>query len=442
MKWALRMRVAAMVSVAATCPQSADWEMLYYVNNKYFENSCLHQTATVGVRATVEGRGLPLWRERAVSQRRDTMARSLFDPASLGALRLPNRIIMSSMSRYRSPGGVPTALNASYYAQRATAGLVVTELTAISARGVGWPNTPGIYTEAQIAGWRAVTDAVHRAGGHIFSQLWHCGRNSHPLTQPGGVLPVGPSAILPPGTIRTAEGRKPLPVPHELSADEIAGVVEEYRAAARNALVAGFDGIQVHAGNGFLLDQFLRESANRRTDGTAARRKTAVGSSWKWWRRSAKSGARSALACGSRPPIRQIYHLRDSDPAQLLATALKMLGELRVAYVDVVEGSTTTEPATHELDYPALRRNFAGLYVANNGFSSRAQAERVLASHADLISFGRLFIANPDLPRRLKIGARMNPLNQGELYSPDHRGYTDYPFLEQNNDQNNAIPAP
>ena len=370
------------------------------------------------------------------------MARSLFDPASLGALRLPNRIIMSSMSRDRSPGGVPTALNASYYAQRATAGLVVTKSTAVSARGVGWPNTPGIYSEAQVAGWSIVTDAVHRAGGRIFSQLWHCGRNSHPLTQPGGVLPVGPSAILPPGTIRTAEGRKPLLVPHELSADEMAGIVEEYRAAARNARVAGFDGVQVHAGNGFLLDQFLRDSANRRTDaygGSAQNRcrllVEVVAAVCEIW-----SPERVGVRLSPANPTN--YHLRDSDPAQLLATALQMLGELRIAYVDVVEGSTTTEPATHELDYAALRRSFAGLYVANNGFSSRAHAERALASHADLISFGRLFIANPDLPRRLKIGARMNPLNQDELYSPDHRGYTDYPFLDQNNDQNNATPAP
>jgi N-ethylmaleimide reductase len=370
------------------------------------------------------------------------MARSLFDPAALGALQLPNRIVMSSMSRDRSPSGVPTALNATYYAQRGTAGLVVTESTAVSARGVGWPNTPGIYTEAQVAGWRTVTDAVHRAGGRIFSQLWHCGRNSHPLTQPGGVLPVGPSAVLPPGTIRTAEGRKPLMVPHELSADEIPGIVEEYRAAARNALVAGFDGVQVHAGNGFLLDQFLRDSANLRTDaygGSAQSRcrllvevVAAVSEIW--------SPERVGVRLSPVNPT--IYHLRDSDPSLLLATALTMLGELHVAYVDVVEGSTTTEPATHELDYPALRRFFTGVYIANNGFSSRAQAERVLASHADLISFGRLFIANPDLPRRLKIGARLNPLNQDELYSSDHRGYTDYPFLDHHNDKNNAVPAP
>ncbi|MBR0830018.1 alkene reductase [Bradyrhizobium manausense] len=370
------------------------------------------------------------------------MAKSLFDPAPLGALRLPNRIVMSSMSRDRSPGGVPTALNARYYAQRATAGLVVTESTAISARGVGWPNTPGIYTEAQITGWREVTDAVHRAGGRIFSQLWHCGRNSHPLTQPGGALPLGPSALLPPGTIRTAEGRKPLLVPHELTAGEITGVVEEYRAAARNARTAGFDGVQVHAGNGFLLDQFLRDSANHRTDAYGGSEQNrcrllvevveAISEIW--------SPERVGVRFSPANPTN--YHLRDSDPARLLATALVMLSELRIAYVDVVEGSTTTEPATHDLDYSALRRGFNGIYIANNGFSSRAQAERALAGHADLISFGRLFIANPDLPRRLEIGARMNPLNQDELYSPDHRGYTDYPFLDHNNEQNNAAPAP
>lgn len=370
------------------------------------------------------------------------MARGLFDPVSLGALRLPNRTVMSSMSRDRAPGGVPTALNARYYAQRATAGLVITESTAISARGVGWPNTPGIYTEAQVAGWRAVTDAVHRAGGRIFSQLWHCGRNSHPLTQPDGALPVGPSAILPPGIIRTVEGRKPILVPHELSAGEIAGVVEEYRTAARNACAAGFDGVQVHAGNGFLLDQFLRDSANRRADaygGSAQNRcrllmevVEAVSEIW--------SPERVGVRFSPANPTN--YHLRDSDPAGLLATALATLSELRIAYVDVVEGSTTTEPATHDLDYPSLRRSFAGLYIANNGFSGRAQAERALASRADLISFGRLFIANPDLPRRLEIGARMNSLNQDELYSPDHRGYTDYPFLDHNNGESNATPAP
>ena len=356
--------------------------------------------------------------------------KSLFDPVVLGALRLPSRVIMSSMSRDRSPGGVPTALNATYYSQRASAGLVITESTAVSARGVGWPNTPGIFTDEQVAGWRGVTQAVHGQGGRIFSQLWHCGRNSHPLTQPGGALPVGPSAILPKATVRTAQGRVPLLVPHELTLDEIPGVIEEYRCAARNALAAGFDGVQVHAGNGFLLDQFLRDSSNRRGDaygGSVQNRcrllvevVAAVSEVWG----SDRVGVRLS------PANPTVYGLQDSDPALLLRTALAMLSELRIAYADVVEGSTTSGPPTHALDYSAIRRAFSGPYVANNGFRTLQQAELALQTHADLIAFGRPFIANPDLPLRLETGAPLNPLNEAHLYSPDHRGYTDYPFLD------------
>jgi N-ethylmaleimide reductase len=354
----------------------------------------------------------------------------LFDPATLGPLRLPNRVIMSSMSRDRSPGGVPTALNALYYAQRAGAGLVITESTAVSARGVGWPNTPGIFTDEQVAGWREVTRAVHGQGGRIFSQLWHCGRNSHPLTQPGGALPVGPSAILPNATVRTAQGRVPLLVPHELAADEMPGVIEEYRGAARNALAAGFDGVQVHAGNGFLLDQFLRDSSNRRGDvygGSVQNRcrllVEVVDAVCEVWG-SGRVGVRLSPANPTN------YRLEDSDPALLLRTVLAMLSELRIAYVDVVEGSTTAGPPTHVLDYATIRRAFNGAYVANNGFRTLQQAELTLQTHADLISFGRPFIANPDLPLRLELGAPLNPLDEAHLYSPDHRGYTDYPFLD------------
>ncbi|HSV36769.1 MAG TPA: alkene reductase [Ramlibacter sp.] len=356
--------------------------------------------------------------------------KTLFEPVTLGALRLPNRMVMSSMSRDRSPNGVATSLNATYYAQRASAGLVVTESTAVSARGVGWPNTPGIFTDEQVAGWRGVTEEVHRRGGRIFSQLWHCGRNSHPLTQPGGALPVGPSAILPDATVRTSQGRVPLLVPHELTPNEMPGVIDEYRCAARNALAAGFDGVQVHAGNGFLLDQFLRDSSNRRRDaygGSVQNRcrllhevVQAVCDVWG----SDRVGVRLS------PANPTIYRLEDSDPALLLRTALATLSELRICYVDVVEGSTTTGPATHALDYAAIRPAFKGLYVANNGIRSREQAELALQSHADLVSFGRPFIANPDLPRRLEAGAPLNALNEALLYSPDHRGYTDYPFLD------------
>lgn len=357
------------------------------------------------------------------------VAKSLFDKVEFGSLRLPNRIVMSSMSRDRSPGGVPTALNAQYYAQRATAGLVISESTAVSARGVGWPDTPGIFNDEQIAGWRVVTDAVHAAGGRMFVQLWHCGRNSHPLTQPGGALPVGPSAIDPKATIRTMEGRKPLLVPHELTISEIKEVVDEFRTAAANAKQAGFDGIQVHAGNGFLIDQFLRDSANKRTDvygGTTENRcrlllevVEAVCEIW----------LPHQIGVRFSPANPTIYFLRDSDPGLLMKTALTMLSGRGVCYVDLIEGSTTAEPATHELDYPSLRRCFDGLYIANNEFTSREKAEEALAGHADLISFGRLFIANPDLPCRLWDGQALNPLNKEYIYSPDHRGYTDYPFL-------------
>ncbi len=357
-------------------------------------------------------------------------ATSLFDEVSIGPLRLPSRIVMSSMSRDRSPGGVPTALNAEYYAQRVGAGLIITESTAVSARGFGWPNTPGLFTPEQVTGWRRVTDAVHRRGGRIFTQLWHCGRNSHPLTQPGGVLPVGPSAIDPQATVRTVQGRLALPVPHALTVAEIAGVVEEYRQAAHAAVAAGFDGVQVHAGNGFLLDQFLRDSANHRRDsygGSAENRcrlmlevVDAVCTVW----------GRDRVGVRLSPVNPTHYRLRDSDPARLVQAALCGLSDLQIAYVDVVQGSTTAEPPTAELDYAALRRYFRGLYAANNGFCTRAQAEAALHSHADLVTFGRAFIANPDLPRRLAIGALMNALDPATVYTPDHRGYTDYPFLD------------
>jgi N-ethylmaleimide reductase len=355
---------------------------------------------------------------------------ALFQPITLGALMLPSRIVMSSMSRDRSFGGIPNALNAAYYAQRASAGLVVTESTAVSARGVGWPDTPGIFSTHQVAAWRQVTDAVHRAGGRIYCQLWHCGRNSHPLTQPDGALPVGPSAVLPPGTIRTREGRKPLMVPHALSVAEIEGIVTDYRSAAQNAMAAGFDGVQVHAGNGFLLDQFLRDSANHRTDmygGSPANRCRLMLEVTE-----AVCGVWGADRVGVRlsPTNPSNYMLSDRDPEALMRVALPLLGKLGIAYLDMVEGSTSAAPATHALDYPALRRLFPRCYIANNSFVSLVQAEAALRSHADLVSFGRLFIANPDLPRRLAIGAPLNPLNSSLIYSPDHRGYTDYPFLD------------
>jgi N-ethylmaleimide reductase len=355
--------------------------------------------------------------------------KSLFDRVQFGRQVLTSRIVMSSMSRDRSPRGVPTALNAEYYAQRASAGLIITESTAVSARGLGWPNTPGIFTDEQAAGWRKVTDAVHQRGGRVFSQLWHCGRNSHPLNQPQGAMPVGPSAIIAEATVRTPQGRMPLQVPHELTTSEISGVVAEYRAAANAALASGFDGVQVHAGNGFLLDQFLRDSSNQRRDSYGGNVQNRCRLLVEVVEAVCEVWGEDRVGVRMSPTNPTNYHLSDSNPELLLRTALTALDELKICYVDIVEGSTTSGPATHAVDYAASRRCFSGLYIANNGLRTLEQAEDALRSHADLVSFGRPFIANPDLPRRLQIGAAQTALNETHIYSPDHRGYTDYPYL-------------
>lgn len=353
----------------------------------------------------------------------------LLEPIDFGPYRLPNRVVMSPMTRNRSPGELPNALNAEYYAQRATAGLIISESTAISAEGLGWPETPGIFTDAQQAGWKRVTEGVHRHGGHMFLQLWHCGRNSHPLTQPSGQMPIGPSAVQPFGTVRTREGRLPLQVPRELPVEEVGRLIDDYRAAARRAMAAGFDGVEVHAGNGYLLDQFLRDSSNLRTDaygGSPLNRcrlmlevVAAVKEIW---------GA-DRVGVRLSPTSPSNYQLSDSDPGLLLATALGGLSRLGVCYVAVVEGSSNALPPTCELDYAGLRTLFKGRYIANNAFT-QARAEEVLREgRADLVSFGRLYIANPDLVRRFALDAPLNPLNNDSIYTPDHRGYTDYPAM-------------
>lgn len=354
---------------------------------------------------------------------------ALLAPIQFGPYRLPNRFVMSAMTRNRSPREVPTPLNALYYAQRASAGLVISESTAISAQGLGWNDTPGIFTDEQVQAWRQVTDAVHARGGRMFLQMWHCGRNSHPLTQPGGQRPVGPSAIQPHGTVRTREGRQPLQVPHEITLDEIPALIDQYRLAATRAMAAGFDGVEVHAANGYLLDQFLRDSSNVRTDaygGSAENRcrllfevVSAVSAIW----------GRERVGVRLSPVSPSNYRLSDSDPQRLAATALAGLDALGVCYVAMVEGSSNALPPTHDLDYAALRGKFGGIYIANNAFTLDKGEAAVLQRRADMVAFGRLYIANPDLVERYARGASLNALDEANIYSPDHRGYTDYPFL-------------
>ncbi|MBS0340611.1 MAG: alkene reductase [Proteobacteria bacterium] len=355
----------------------------------------------------------------------------LLSPVQLGPYLLPNRIVMSPMTRNRSPGEVPNALNAEYYAQRASAGLIISESTAISREGLGWPNTPGIFTDEQMDGWRHVTDGVHARGARMFMQLWHCGRNSHPLTQPDGQLPIGPSAIQPTGTVRTHEGRLPLHVPRELPAAEVPRLLGDYKAAAQRAMDAGFDGVEVHAGNGYLLDQFLKDSSNRRQDaygGDVLKRcrllLEVVGAVSDVW-----GPQRVGVRVSPTSPTN--YRLSDSNPQLLLDTVLRELSKSRVCYVAVVEGSSNAMPATHQIDYAQARHLFDGPYIANNAFTLASAESALSQGRAELISFGRLFIANPDLVQRFANGAPLNRLNEETIYTPDHRGYTDYPSLDK-----------
>jgi len=359
----------------------------------------------------------------------DPTQASLLDPIRFGPYLLPNRVVMSPMTRNRAMQETPDALTALYYGQRASAGLVITESTAISPRGLGWPEAPGIYEARQEQGWRLVTDAVHGAGGRIYLQLWHCGRSSHPLTQPGGAAPVGPSALAPAGSVRTRDGRLPLVVPREASAHDIRAILDEYRMAARRAIDAGFDGVEVHAGNGFLLDQFMKDSSNVRTDAYGGSPQNrcrllcevieAVAEVW--------GVARMGVRLSPNSPSN--FALTDSDPTGLFDTALDGLERIGVCFVDVVEGSSNAMPPTAELDFARHRARFSGVYIGNNGYTLERAQQALQAGHVDMVAFGRPYIANPDLVRRFRKGAPLNAVIQDSVYAKGALGYTDYPCL-------------
>jgi N-ethylmaleimide reductase len=350
-------------------------------------------------------------------------ADSLFAPVRLGPYLLVNRIVMGPMTRRRADADdAPHALHAEYYAQRAAAGLLVAEGAQVSPQGKGYPGTPGIHSRAQIDGWRMTTAAVHARGGRIFLQLWHVGRVSHPLLQPDGALPVAPSPLASPGMAETAQGLFPFPVPHELTAGEICNVVSQFRQAAENAREAGFDGVEVHGGNGFLLDQVLRASSNRRSDGYGGPVRNrlrfvlevtdAVCAVWG----PARVGVRVS-------PINPWGGMADPDPAGLFGALADALSVRDIAYLHVAE-TRTRRPM---FSWWQLRRRFRGLYIANGGFD-RYRAEVALRrGRADLISFGRAYIANPDLVQRLRTGAGLRPADPATYYGGDARGYTDYP---------------
>ncbi|KAA8982881.1 alkene reductase [Halospina sp. K52047b] len=361
----------------------------------------------------------------------------LFEPFTLGDLELPNRIIMAPLTRARAsqPGDVPSDMNARYYAQRASAGLIFSEATQVSQQGQGYAYTPGIYTPEQIAGWRKVTDAVHAAGGRMHAQLWHVGRISHPELQPNGELPVAPSAIKPEGSqvfISADSGMVDIPTPRALEADELPGIVEQYRQGAENAREAGFDGIEIHAANGYLLDQFIKSGSNHRTDdygGSVENRLRfpmmvveAVKQVWP----AARIGIRVS-------PTGSFNSMFDADPHSTFRTLARKVQEAGLAYIEVVEDSFQ---GNHENGRPesvidAIREEFTGAYIGNGAYSRNEAIERINAGRCDLASFGRPIIANPDLVERFRQDAPLNEWDASTFYGGDERGYTDYPTLAE-----------
>jgi N-ethylmaleimide reductase len=356
----------------------------------------------------------------------------LFTPIKVGPLMLPNRIVMAPLTRNRAgPGDVPRELNATYYAQRASAGLIITEASPVAPLGHGYPATPGIHTEAQVAGWQTVTRAVHARGGRIFLQLWHVGRISHPSLLPAGELPVAPSPIRPAGEAMTFSGPQPFVTPRALELAEIPRISEQYRRAAENARRAGFDGVEIHAANGYLLDQFLRDGTNRRDDaygGSLQNRARllmevtdAVTAVWG----TERVGVRLS-------PLQPFNDMRDSNPETTFSYVVEQLNDFDLAYLHVTEmGCDAPGAAGPAFDLNRLRERWHGLYMTNYRYDKARANAALAAGTADLIAFGELFIANPDLPERFACDAALNAADATTFYGGAEHGYTDYPFMEK-----------
>ena len=363
---------------------------------------------------------------------------SLFEPIRAGDLQLANRIAMAPLTRNRSPEAIPTDLVATYYAQRASAGLIISEATAISPQAQGYADVPGLYGTEQLDGWKKVTRAVHDAGGKIVVQLWHVGRVSHTDLQPGNAAPVAPSAIR--AHTKTVLIKDGVPtftdtsMPRALDAEEIPGIVQDFRHAARNAIASGFDGVEIHAANGYLIDQFLKTGANQRTDdygGSIANRARLL---LEVTRAIVEEigGGRTGIRLSPVTPANDIV---DADPQPLFDHVVRQLAPLGLAYIHVIEGATggPREVEGRPFDYAALKAAYRaargkGAWMVNNGYT-RELADAALANGADIVAFGRPFIANPDLVARLKANAPLNEVNRATLYGGGAEGYTDYPAL-------------
>ena len=348
---------------------------------------------------------------------------TLFDPIQVGSLRLPNRIIMAPLTRSRAGAQrIPNALMAEYYAQRATAGMIISEATSVTPMGVGYADTPGIWSPEQVEGWKLVTQSVHKAGGRILLQLWHVGRISDPMFLDGG-LPVAPSAIPAAGHVSLVRPLKSFVTPRALELEEIPGLIEAYRKGAENAQIAGFDGVEIHGANGYLLDQFLQDKSNHRTDlygGPVKNRARllldiidAVIPVWG----AGHVGVHLA-------PLGDMYDMGDSNPAALFEYVARELGSRRIAFICARESLGANRLG------PALKKAFGGVFIANEKFEQETAEQVLAAQEADAVAFGVLFIANPDLPRRFALNAPLNEPDPSTFYTSGSKGYTDYPILE------------
>ena len=353
----------------------------------------------------------------------------LFTPFALGPLTLPNRIVMAPLTRNRAVAGmVPSPLAVEYYGQRASAGLLITEASQISQQGQGYQDTPGIFSPAQIDGWRKVTTRVHAEGGRIFIQLWHVGRVSHVSLQPDGGAPVAPSAIR--ANAKTFVGGKftEVSMPRALTLEDIPGIIDDFRRAAANARAAGFDGVEIHGANGYLLDQFARDSTNTRTDAygggieNRARLMLEVAEAVAAEIGSERTGIRIS-------PVTPANDIADSNPQPLFDYIVERLGALGLVYIHVIEGATGGPRDNLPFDYASLRRRFNGAYIANNAYTRELAQQTLAANRADLIAFGKPFIANPDLVERLRRNAPLNDGDKATFYGGGAKGYTDYPRL-------------
>ena len=357
------------------------------------------------------------------------MALDLFSPAKLGSIALKNRMVMAPLTRNRAgESGVPQAMNVTYYEQRATAGLIITEATPISLMAHGYPALPGIYTDEQVVGWKKVTDAVHAKGGKIVLQLWHVGRISHPSLLPNGALPVAPSAIKPAGKAFTYKGLVDYVEPRALEASELPAIVQDYVHATQCALDAGFDGVEIHAANGYLLDQFLRNGSNKRTDnyGGSIENRTRL--------LLEVTEAVVALAGADRvglrlSPANPFNDMHDSDPQALFNYVVTALNPFNLAYLHVIEGGIPGGGDAQTFDFEELHALYQHSYMANLGFTKETGNAAIASGRADCIAFGVPFLANPDLVARFETDAPLNKADSKTFYGGTEKGYTDYPTL-------------